>query len=72
MRIYYRRKTDFFPEDTTMSYSGFEPSRLQAEGHIHPTGWETICFADCLNGRSSLMVMITNSWPECQGMKMNE
>ncbi|GFT87483.1 putative transposable element [Trichonephila clavipes] len=33
-RIHFRRKTDFFPEeDTTMSYSGFEPepTRLQAE-----------------------------------------
>ncbi|GFV70703.1 hypothetical protein TNCV_2022671 [Trichonephila clavipes] len=32
--IHHRRKTDFFPEeDTTKSYSGFEPepSRLQAE-----------------------------------------
>ncbi|GFV83043.1 hypothetical protein TNCV_1180571 [Trichonephila clavipes] len=31
-----------FPEeDKTMSYSGFEPelTRLQAEGHIHLTGW---------------------------------
>ncbi|GFS79617.1 hypothetical protein TNCV_3187221 [Trichonephila clavipes] len=41
--IHFRRKTDFLPEDTTMSYSGFEPepSRLLAEGHIHHTGWET-------------------------------
>ncbi|GFW42815.1 hypothetical protein TNCV_474051 [Trichonephila clavipes] len=33
-RIHFRRKTDFFPEeDTTKSYSGFEPepTRLQAE-----------------------------------------
>ncbi|GFU52449.1 hypothetical protein TNCV_2546081 [Trichonephila clavipes] len=32
--IHFRRKTDFFPEDTTKSYSGFEPepTRLQAEG----------------------------------------
>ncbi|GFW43207.1 hypothetical protein TNCV_1349711 [Trichonephila clavipes] len=33
--IHSRRKTDFFPEeDTTKSYSGFEPepTRLQAEG----------------------------------------
>ncbi|GFW14782.1 poly polymerase [Trichonephila clavipes] len=33
--IHFRRKTDFFPEeDTTKSYSGFEPEpiRLQAEG----------------------------------------
>ncbi|GFT28876.1 hypothetical protein TNCV_3585741 [Trichonephila clavipes] len=30
-----------FPEDTTMPYSGFEPepTRLQAEDHIHHTGW---------------------------------
>ncbi|GFT33123.1 hypothetical protein TNCV_1264841 [Trichonephila clavipes] len=35
-------QTDFFPEeDTTKSYSGFEPSRLQAEGHSHHTGWAT-------------------------------
>ncbi|GFU96060.1 hypothetical protein TNCV_3776001 [Trichonephila clavipes] len=40
--IHFRRKTDFFPEeDTTKSYSGFEPSRLQAEGHSHHTGWAT-------------------------------
>ncbi|GFU87865.1 hypothetical protein TNCV_964211 [Trichonephila clavipes] len=42
--IHYRRKTDFLPEeDTTMSYSGFqpEPTRLQAEGHSHHTGWAT-------------------------------
>ncbi|GFU15648.1 hypothetical protein TNCV_1294911 [Trichonephila clavipes] len=39
--IHFRRKTDFFPEeDTTLSYSGFEPepTRLQAEGHSHHTG----------------------------------
>ncbi|GFT09925.1 hypothetical protein TNCV_1113981 [Trichonephila clavipes] len=24
--MHYRRKTDFFPEDTTMSYSGFDPN----------------------------------------------
>ncbi|GFW18764.1 hypothetical protein TNCV_1370181 [Trichonephila clavipes] len=31
--IHFRRKTDFFPEeDTTKSYTGFEPIRLQAEG----------------------------------------
>ncbi|GFU71934.1 poly polymerase [Trichonephila clavipes] len=42
--IHCRRKTDFFPEeDTTKSYSGFEPepNRLQAEGHNHHTGWAT-------------------------------
>ncbi|GFV85088.1 uncharacterized protein TNCV_3320261 [Trichonephila clavipes] len=42
--IRFRRKTDFFPEeDTTKSYSGFEaePTRLQAEGHSHHTGWAT-------------------------------
>ncbi|GFX95786.1 hypothetical protein TNCV_2083661 [Trichonephila clavipes] len=42
--FYFRRKTDSFPEeDTTMSYSGFEPEppRLQAEGHSHHTGWAT-------------------------------
>ncbi|GFV89159.1 transposable element Tcb2 transposase [Trichonephila clavipes] len=40
--IHFRRKTDFFPEeDATKSYSGFEPepTRLQAEGHSHHTGW---------------------------------
>ncbi|GFX69191.1 poly polymerase [Trichonephila clavipes] len=40
--IHFRRKTDFFPEeDTAKSYSGFEPepTRLQAEGHSHHTGW---------------------------------
>ncbi|GFW50430.1 hypothetical protein TNCV_2887351 [Trichonephila clavipes] len=36
--IYFRRKTDFIPEeDTTKSYSGFEPTGLQAEG-----SWRTI------------------------------
>ncbi|GFV69092.1 hypothetical protein TNCV_2929211 [Trichonephila clavipes] len=43
--IHFRRKTDFFPEeDTTMSYSGFEPEYpwLQAEGHSHHTGWATL------------------------------
>ncbi|GFY21878.1 poly polymerase [Trichonephila clavipes] len=45
--IHFRRKTDFFPEeDTTKSYSGFEPepTRLQAEGHSHHTGWTTVEF----------------------------
>ncbi|GFT91561.1 apolipoprotein B-100 [Trichonephila clavipes] len=41
--IHLRRKTDFFPEeDTTKSYSGFEPTRLQAEGHSYHTGWVTL------------------------------
>ncbi|GFV52820.1 hypothetical protein TNCV_2874911 [Trichonephila clavipes] len=41
--IHFRRKTDFFPEeDRTKSYSGFEPTRLQAEGHSHHTGWATM------------------------------
>ncbi|GFX79751.1 hypothetical protein TNCV_2746701 [Trichonephila clavipes] len=40
--IHFRRKTDFFPEDATMSFSGFEPTRLQAEGHSHHTGWATL------------------------------
>ncbi|GFV64448.1 hypothetical protein TNCV_4716231 [Trichonephila clavipes] len=42
--IHFRRKTDFFPEeDTTKPYSGLEPepTRLQAEGHCHHTGWAT-------------------------------
>ncbi|GFU78269.1 hypothetical protein TNCV_5008461 [Trichonephila clavipes] len=42
--IHFRRKTDFFSEeDTTKSYSGFEPepTRLQAEGHSPHTGWAT-------------------------------
>ncbi|GFX18149.1 hypothetical protein TNCV_1578281 [Trichonephila clavipes] len=40
--IHFRRKTDFFPEeDTTNSYSRLEPTRLQAEGHSHHTGWAT-------------------------------
>ncbi|GFV84042.1 hypothetical protein TNCV_3037051 [Trichonephila clavipes] len=40
--IHFRRKTDFFPEeDTTKSYSGFEPTRLQADGHSHHTGCAT-------------------------------
>ncbi|GFT94028.1 hypothetical protein TNCV_3219551 [Trichonephila clavipes] len=43
--IHFRRKTDFFPEeDTTKSYSGVdpEPTRLQAKGHSHHTGWATL------------------------------
>ncbi|GFX47036.1 hypothetical protein TNCV_316591 [Trichonephila clavipes] len=28
-----------FPEDTTMPYLGFEPTRLLAESHIHRTDW---------------------------------
>ncbi|GFY32446.1 uncharacterized protein TNCV_3559541 [Trichonephila clavipes] len=42
--INFRRKTDLFPEeDTTTSYSGFkpEPTRLQAKGQSHHTGWAT-------------------------------
>ncbi|GFX20902.1 transposable element Tcb1 transposase [Trichonephila clavipes] len=40
--IHFGRKTDFFPEeDTTKSYSEFEPTRLQAEGHSPHTGWAT-------------------------------
>ncbi|GFT03399.1 hypothetical protein TNCV_2985621 [Trichonephila clavipes] len=42
--IHFSQKTGFFPEeDTTKSYSGFEPepTRLQAEGHSHHTGWAT-------------------------------
>ncbi|GFS98204.1 hypothetical protein TNCV_3924961 [Trichonephila clavipes] len=31
--------TSFSEEDTVMPYSGFEPTRLQAEGHIYHTGW---------------------------------
>ncbi|GFV39357.1 hypothetical protein TNCV_1230591 [Trichonephila clavipes] len=34
--------TSFPEEETTMPYSGFEPSLLQAEGHIHHTGWAAI------------------------------
>ncbi|GFV81108.1 reverse transcriptase domain-containing protein [Trichonephila clavipes] len=44
--IYFRRKSDFFhEEDTTKSYPGFEPTRLQAEDHNHHTGW-FLAFAD--------------------------
>ncbi|GFX61695.1 uncharacterized protein TNCV_2591381 [Trichonephila clavipes] len=45
--IHFWRKTDFFHEEnTTMSYSGFEPetTRLQADGHSHQTGWATMAF----------------------------
>ncbi|GFT03349.1 hypothetical protein TNCV_2985211 [Trichonephila clavipes] len=28
-----------FPEDTSIPYSGFEPTRSQAECHNHPTWW---------------------------------
>ncbi|GFV16787.1 hypothetical protein TNCV_282491 [Trichonephila clavipes] len=36
----------FTEEDTTMPYSGFEFEliRLQAEVHIHHTGWKEICY----------------------------
>ncbi|GFT06799.1 hypothetical protein TNCV_643401 [Trichonephila clavipes] len=50
--IHFRRKTDFFlEEDTNMSYSGFEPepTRLQAEGHNHHSGWAT-----CTNKNDNL------------------
>ncbi|GFX02603.1 uncharacterized protein TNCV_728571 [Trichonephila clavipes] len=33
--------TSFPEENTSLSYSGFEPTRLQAKGHIHHTGWAT-------------------------------
>ncbi|GFW76433.1 hypothetical protein TNCV_1582121 [Trichonephila clavipes] len=47
--IHFRRKIDFFPEeDTTKSYSRFEPEpiRLQAEGHSHHTGWATFILSE--------------------------
>ncbi|GFU72785.1 hypothetical protein TNCV_1515471 [Trichonephila clavipes] len=36
--------TSFPEEDSVMPYSGFksEPTRLQAEGHIHYTGWAAL------------------------------
>ncbi|GFX44261.1 uncharacterized protein TNCV_4376491 [Trichonephila clavipes] len=34
--------TSFPEENTSMPYSGFEPTRLQAEGHIHHTGWAPV------------------------------
>ncbi|GFV35938.1 hypothetical protein TNCV_2866961 [Trichonephila clavipes] len=36
-----RSPTSIPEENTTMPYWGFEPkpTRLQAEGHIHHTGW---------------------------------
>ncbi|GFW68556.1 hypothetical protein TNCV_529111 [Trichonephila clavipes] len=33
--------TSFPKENTTMPYSGFEPTQLQAKGHIHHIGWVT-------------------------------
>ncbi|GFX48416.1 hypothetical protein TNCV_4614121 [Trichonephila clavipes] len=47
--IHFRRKTNFFPQDRTKSYSGFEPelTRLQAEGHSHHTGWTTVSTLTC-------------------------
>ncbi|GFW49803.1 hypothetical protein TNCV_3866691 [Trichonephila clavipes] len=42
--INFRRKTDFCSEeDATKSYSRIEPepTRLQAEGRSHHTGWAT-------------------------------
>ncbi|GFU04317.1 hypothetical protein TNCV_864171 [Trichonephila clavipes] len=43
MGIHYRRTTSFSEENISVPYSGFkpEPTRLQAEGHIHHTEWAT-------------------------------
>ncbi|GFT53465.1 hypothetical protein TNCV_3324541 [Trichonephila clavipes] len=57
MGIHFRRKTDFFPEeDTTMSYSGFEPepTRLQAKGRSYHTGWATFGSMTAINIDSHL------------------
>ncbi|GFX58915.1 hypothetical protein TNCV_806191 [Trichonephila clavipes] len=55
--IHFRRKTDFFPEeDTTKSYSGFEPTRLQAEGHSHHTGWATFEWAGPITDSSQYYI----------------
>ncbi|GFX21135.1 hypothetical protein TNCV_4367141 [Trichonephila clavipes] len=66
MRIHYRRKTDFFPEeDTTMSYSVFESTRLQTEGHSHHTGWATFIsgeFRNQKNTRKSPFCLSTQTW----------
>ncbi|GFV34534.1 hypothetical protein TNCV_1448401 [Trichonephila clavipes] len=47
---HYRRKSSpsFPKESTSMPYSGFEPNRLQAEGHIHHTGSNVHCGFDGL------------------------
>ncbi|GFV68284.1 hypothetical protein TNCV_1875661 [Trichonephila clavipes] len=34
--------TSFPEEDTTMPYSGLEPTRLLAECHVYHTGWATL------------------------------
>ncbi|GFW22443.1 hypothetical protein TNCV_1431931 [Trichonephila clavipes] len=48
--IHFRRKTDFSPEeDTAKSYSGFEPTRLQDEGHSHYTGRGYTCYMQKVN-----------------------
>ncbi|GFU53138.1 hypothetical protein TNCV_3023611 [Trichonephila clavipes] len=37
--IHFRRKTDFFPEeDTTKSYSGFEPTRFTSRSYTRDFG----------------------------------
>ncbi|GFY21237.1 hypothetical protein TNCV_3992811 [Trichonephila clavipes] len=62
------RKTDFFPEeDTTKSYSGFEPepTRLQAEGHSHHTGWAT---AVLLKKRSLLFQLLALFYNRVQNL----
>ncbi|GFS72465.1 uncharacterized protein TNCV_2116141 [Trichonephila clavipes] len=43
-------KTSFPEENTSMPYSGFEPepTRLQAEGHIHYTDWATSILDDLI------------------------
>ncbi|GFW57158.1 uncharacterized protein TNCV_540751 [Trichonephila clavipes] len=59
--IHFRRKTDFFPEeDTTMSYSGFEPEppRLHAEGHSHHTGWAICIIAFLLRERKGVLLEV--------------
>ncbi|GFV37746.1 hypothetical protein TNCV_3040041 [Trichonephila clavipes] len=51
--VFASERLDFFPEeDTTMSYSGFEsePTRLQAEGYSHHTGWATLITMSSLIG----------------------
>ncbi|GFV04898.1 hypothetical protein TNCV_503111 [Trichonephila clavipes] len=44
--IHFRRKTDFFPEEKIQPSltrdSNPKPTRLQAEGHSHHTGWATV------------------------------
>ncbi|GFU95081.1 uncharacterized protein TNCV_4138651 [Trichonephila clavipes] len=57
MGFHFRRKTDFFPEeDTTKSYSGFEPepTRLQAEDFVEDI---RLSESECEESEESVVVI---------------